>query len=219
MVANDLDSARFDPVLVRAVARSMTGGLEIMLGRVDNLVCDDFLIAESIHLLVECARPVSDQPTGTHSDTTANCQWSAGVVFIPMLVQASEAGRRTLGGYLRSSVSVNPSEADLVCVGLERDIDRRTQNIRRSYDRIVDPLLTAMRRELGAIIGSLHRIDFGDARRVDPMSNMGGGASLYMKDLVEKLAFIKAEVMSTFSVSEEGRIWYASVMVFNSLNG
>jgi hypothetical protein len=75
-----------------------------------------------------------------------------------------------------------------------------------------------MRRELGAIIASLHRIDFGDARRVDPMSSMGGGASLYMKDLVEKLAFIKAEVLSKFTVSEEGRTWYVSIMVVISLN-
>jgi hypothetical protein len=92
----------------------MTSGLESMLGRVDNLVRDNLLITESIHLLVECARSISDQPTGTNSDTAANCQWSAGVMFISMLVQAAEAGRRTLGGHLRSSVAVNPSEANVV---------------------------------------------------------------------------------------------------------
>ena len=71
----------------------------------------------------------------------------------------------------------------------------------------MDPLLTAIRRELGAIIASLHRIDFGGAQRVDPMSRMDGDASPYMKDLVEKLAFIKAEILSKFAAGEEGRSW------------
>ena len=39
MIANDLDSARFDPLLVRTVAQSMVGSLDGMLGRIDNLVC------------------------------------------------------------------------------------------------------------------------------------------------------------------------------------
>jgi hypothetical protein len=50
------------------------------------------------------------------------------------------------------------------------------------------------------------------------MSNIGGGSSLYMKDLVEKLAFIKAEVLSKFTVGEEGRIWYVSIIIVISLN-
>ena len=35
------------------------------------------------------------------------------------------------------------------------------------------------------------------------MLSMGGGPSVYMKDLVEKLAFVKTEVLSKFSVGEE----------------
>lgn len=30
-----------------------------------------------------------------------------------------------------------------------------------------------------------------------------GGASLYMKDLVERLAFLKAEILSKFSIGDE----------------
>lgn len=84
------------------------------------------------------------------------------------------------------------------------------QKLRRVYDAIVDPLLTATRRELGAIIARLHRLDFG--KTADPMSGMGG-PSLYMKDLVEKLAFIKKEILSKFSVTEAGRQWCAPPLV------
>ena len=65
----------------------------------------------------------------------------------------------------------------------------------------MDPLLGAIRRELGAIIAKLHRMDFSDA--VDPMSAMGGGPSPYMKDLVEKLAFVKGEILSKFNVEDQ----------------
>jgi len=53
----------------------------------------------------------------------------------------------------------------------------------------------------------MHRIDFGKAQNVDPMSGMGGGTSLYMKDLVDKLGFIKGEVLSKFAVGDDGKNW------------
>lgn len=38
MIANELDSARFDPLLVKAVAKSVANALEIFLARIDALV-------------------------------------------------------------------------------------------------------------------------------------------------------------------------------------
>jgi conserved oligomeric Golgi complex subunit 5 len=38
-VANELDSARFDPLLIKAVAKNAGNSLEMMLSRVDGLVC------------------------------------------------------------------------------------------------------------------------------------------------------------------------------------
>ena len=42
---------------------------------------------------------------------------------------------------------------------------------------------------------------------MDPMTAMGGGASPYMKELAEKLEFIKAEVLSQFNTPEVSRGW------------
>jgi hypothetical protein len=81
-----------------------------------------------------------------------------------------------------------------------------------AYERTVDPLLTSIRRELGAIIARLHRIDFD--KSVDLMSGMGGGSSIYMKDLVEKLSFIRSEIFSKFNVGEAGREWVMSIVKF-----
>jgi conserved oligomeric Golgi complex subunit 5 len=77
------------------------------------------------------------------------------------------------------------------------------QNVRTAYEHIVDPLLAAIRRDLAAIIAKLHRIDFGQS---DPMAGMNG-TSLYMKDLVEKLSFIKVEILSKFNVGTASRAW------------
>lgn len=82
--------------------------------------------------------------------------------------------------------------------------DLLCQSLHAAYERLVDPILTAIRRELGAIIARLHRIDFG--KSVDPMAGMGG-PSFYMKDLVEKLSYIKTEILSNYKVGEDGRAW------------
>jgi len=40
-IANELDTAKFDPLLVQAVARNAAGSLDGFVGRVDALVSND----------------------------------------------------------------------------------------------------------------------------------------------------------------------------------
>lgn len=42
-VANELDSARFDPLLITAVAKNAGNSLDMMLSRADGLVCSLFI--------------------------------------------------------------------------------------------------------------------------------------------------------------------------------
>lgn len=37
--ANELDAAKFDPLLVKAVAKNVQSSLELLLTRIDPLVC------------------------------------------------------------------------------------------------------------------------------------------------------------------------------------
>ena len=83
--------------------------------------------------------------------------------------------------------------------------------MRTAFDRIADPLLSAIRRELAAIISRLHRVDFGTNSTVDPMS-MGGGTSGYMKDLIDKLDFVRNGVLGRYSVAELTKEWYVVVI-------
>jgi len=70
------------------------------------------------------------------------------------------------------------------------------QKLHTAYDYIVDPLLAAIRRELASIISRLHRIDLQKAP--DPMAGMGG-SSLYMKDLSDKLNYVKTRILVNFA--------------------
>ena len=83
------------------------------------------------------------------------------------------------------------------------------QNIQTSFDKIVDPLLSAVRRELSSIIARLHRVDFGD--RNIPRGG-GGGTSIYMKDLIEKLEFVRTAILARYSVGDLSKEWCAQLL-------
>lgn len=68
---------------------------------------------------------------------------------------------------------------------------------------MVDPLLAAIRKEIAVIISRLHRVDL--QKVMDPTAGMAG-SSLYMKDVVDKLNFVKTSILSNFS-PEITRSW------------
>jgi conserved oligomeric Golgi complex subunit 5 len=74
------------------------------------------------------------------------------------------------------------------------------------YGRIVDPILAAVKSESSAIIAKLHR---ESARSADPLSDMGG-SSAYVKELTEKLAFVKGEIISRLLIEDVAREWFVT---------
>ena len=56
-------------------------------------------------------------------------------------------------------------------------------------------------------------MDFSDSS--DPMAGMGGGPSPYMKDLVEKLNFIKSDILSLWNVPDVSQKWCVVLSSFN----
>lgn len=83
------------------------------------------------------------------------------------------------------------------------------------YERLTDPLLSAIRRDLGAIIANLHRIDFG--KSVDPLAGMGR-SSLYTKELTEKLGFFKSEVLSQYDIGDVSKSWCVITLLLRRLS-
>jgi len=68
-------------------------------------------------------------------------------------------------------------------------------------------LISSIRRELAAIIARLHRVDFSDKASFDPMAQGAGGPSTYMKDLVDKLDFVRTQILAHYSVGALNSEW------------
>ncbi|KAF5351759.1 hypothetical protein D9756_007411 [Leucocoprinus leucothites] len=155
-MANELDAARFDPLLVKAVAKIASSSLDMMLSRTENLATRDR---------------------------------SAFTFVGPTLSRLGDEYSDSVFGTLQPSI----------------------QNLYRSYERLTDPMLAAIRRDLGTIISSMHRIDFG--KSVDPLAGMGR-SSLYTKELTEKLNFFKSEVLSKYDVGDVKKLWMTSIVKY-----
>lgn len=174
-IVNELDSAKFDPLLVKAVAKNTVSCLELTLSRVDGVTVRD---RSAVSLSGPSATP--QQVSNAHLATFLEQTWSR-------LVKLGNEHLPLTFNLLQPSI----------------------QKLRQAYENLIDPMKTAIRRELSAVIAKLHRIDF--AKSVDPMS---GGSSPYMKELTEKLAFIKAEIISRYDIDDSGWSWTVSIVKY-----
>ncbi|KAF7375982.1 ACT domain-containing protein [Mycena sanguinolenta] len=178
-VANELDSARFDPLLVRAVAKNVGNSLDMLLSRADGL--------EQIS---------KDRPAVTLMGPSATPQQVSNGLIASCLYHCWSRLEKLGDEHAESVVAI---------------IKPNVENIYQAYRRLVDPILVAIRRELSAIITKLHRINFN--KPADAMSGISG-PSFYMKDLVDKLSFIKVEILSKYSIGDAGREWVISIVKF-----
>lgn len=75
-------------------------------------------------------------------------------------------------------------------------------------EKVVDPVLSAVKRDCGAILATLHRLDFGKS---GPATG-GGGASVYMEELAAKMNFVKQEILERYVGMEVVRRWCVFVV-------
>ncbi|CAE6466205.1 unnamed protein product [Rhizoctonia solani] len=175
-IVNELDSARFDPLLVKSVAKNVGTALEMLIGRTDSLIVRD----RSATSLVG--------PLGT-AQQALNAQ-------IFTMLHTCWARLNKLEGEFHAGVT------SLLKPPIKR--------IERQCEGISEPLLSAIRRDLGLVLARMHRVDFSKSFEA-MVPGMGGGASTYMKELAAKLGFLRNEVFSKFSVNEVVQDWTINV--------
>ncbi|KAF8556095.1 hypothetical protein OG21DRAFT_1506874 [Imleria badia] len=175
-VTNELDSARFDPLLVHVVAKNAATSLESVAIKADGLVVSD---RSAVSLLGPMATPQQ-----LLNGQVATCLYQCWTKLEKLMEEHAES----------VSTAIGPS----------------ITKIRTRYDQIVDPLQSAIKKELASIVSRLHRLDLQKA--IDPMSGMSG-TSLYMKDLVDKLNFIKTGLLSNFA-PEIVRPWVPGIVKY-----
>ncbi|CAD6576183.1 MAG: hypothetical protein TREMPRED_001604 [Tremellales sp. Tagirdzhanova-0007] len=158
-VTNELDSARFDPLLVRTVARN--AGKLVHDFTATSLIGPNATPAQTINAqLISCLYHCS---------------------FNLLFVQTEFPPR--VWDILKPTIDL----------------------IEGSYKRITDALDNAFRREFASIFSRIHRVDF--SKPMDPMSMGNGGGSPYMQDLIDKMSFIRNEILGRMSLSEFMREW------------
>jgi len=67
---------------------------------------------------------------------------------------------------------------------------------------VVSPLLGAIRREFSNILARMHRLNFDK-----PSQTEAGSSSPYMKDLGDKLAYIRGEILGPLRVGVLSKEW------------
>ena len=97
-VTNELDSARFDPLLVRAVAKNAATSLESVVAKADGLVRGlSFARMSLTPLVAGRVGPFGCYALGAHSHITASVEWAGCDVFVSLLDQVGEIDGRTRG--------------------------------------------------------------------------------------------------------------------------
>lgn len=81
--------------------------------------------------------------------------------------------------------------------------------MREQYEKVVSPVLSAVKRDCGAILATLHRLDFG---KTGPAIG-GGGASVYMEELSAKMNFVKEEILERYAGMDVVRQWCVSGVI------
>jgi conserved oligomeric Golgi complex subunit 5 len=187
MIANELDAAKFDPLLVRSVARSAKSSLDMLLGRTDSLVVRD---RSAMLLTGPVATP---QQVQNLSMATFLCHCGTRMRAL------EEEHSGDVYAILRPAVVVSAP----YCADTDLPTNDR-QAMMENYRRIVDPLLSAIKSDSGVIISKMHR---DQGRSADPLAEMGG-SSAYIKEITERLAFVKTEILAPLAIEEITQGWF-----------
>lgn len=200
IMTNELDSAKFDPLLLRSVARNVAATLETFTSRMDGLVSFSYRLPHTeIHgkvLIHACPTRLSQFAKDSSATNLAGPGSNASQALNAQLVSALYHCHNTV-------LKVEDSYNDRILTVLRPAI-AETKTV---YTRYSEALLVAIRREFSAIVCRLHRVDY--SKLADPMSEggMGGGSSPYMKDLMDKMTFVRVEILAPYNVGPLKKDW------------
>ncbi|WVR05941.1 hypothetical protein IAU60_002967 [Kwoniella sp. DSM 27419] len=170
-VTNELDSARFDPLLVRTVARNAGKVLDGFIKRIDAMLVKDFTAISLIGPNATAAQAVNGQLVGCLYHCWLNVQY----------VQQDFVDK--VWEILSPSVHLLDS----------------------TFHKITDILDSALRKEFASILSRIHKVDF--SKPMDPMTMGSGGGSPYMQDLIDKMSFVRSEILGRMGLGDFMKDW------------
>jgi conserved oligomeric Golgi complex subunit 5 len=79
------------------------------------------------------------------------------------------------------------------------------KKIKDTFESITQPIMSGLRRDLGAIISRMHKLDFG--KGLDESISIDG-TNMYMKNLSERLVFIRNDVLLPINTGDTNKERY-----------
>ncbi|GAA5988884.1 hypothetical protein JCM5350_000996 [Sporobolomyces pararoseus] len=188
IVVNELDAARFDPILVKQISKISNQLLETFLIKIESLVSNDY---DSTSLM----GPLATNSQLNNADLTS-CLYH---LWFPL--------DKTLNG-IKSSNSTsgtnnNRSDDGGSGVGVGESVESilkpTVDRLKTSYLGIVSPLIMSIRREFSTILARMHKIDYSSSSSGAGESG-SGTSSQYLLELSSKLNLIKSEILIHYRV-------------------
>lgn len=187
VIGNELDAARFDPLLVKSVAKSVVKAIDNFTDRIDNMVrCllhQSAALADMFTLLREQIA----------TDYTATSM--AGPLATPSQQLNSELAT-TIYHFWTPLVRIQSSYPTNIQDQLKKAVD----STRKTLDNITTPLIAAVRREFASVVGRIHKTGFN--KPLDPTST-----SIYMQDLSDRFNFVRRQILAPLRVGELMKAW------------
>ncbi|SGY26040.1 BQ5605_C018g08693 [Microbotryum silenes-dioicae] len=195
-IVNELDAARFDPLLVKNVAKGAARAVDTFVGTAESLVGRiDF--PTSFSPLLRVTTMTYPQISRDHSSTTL-----LGPLATPSQHSNAELASSLyhLWSPLHRALLGEQYGIEPVQVALRPSIDR----IRHVYLNISKPLIMAIRREFSTILARMHRTDYSKSNEEGTAPN---SQSAYMTDLTDKLSLVRDEILGTYRVGDLAKEW------------
>ncbi|GAA6026653.1 hypothetical protein JCM8202_000464 [Rhodotorula sphaerocarpa] len=185
-VVNELDAARFDPLLARAVAKNSARAVEAFVGRAEALIARDYSATSLLG-------PVAT-PSQLHNADLTSALYHLGLPLERALADHIESVRELL------RPAVERARTTYVAI-----VNPLILAIRREFSA----LLARMHRTNYAADAAT-----GEPGRGRQAGVESGGASAYMTDLTDKLTLVKDEILGAYRVGELARDWALDVARF-----
>ncbi|GAA5886213.1 hypothetical protein JCM16303_004462 [Sporobolomyces ruberrimus] len=176
-IVNELDAARFDPILVKAVAKGSSRAIENFIQRAEGLVAHD-------HSSTSLLGPLATPSQQNNADLTSSLYH----LWHPL--------DRVLQDHTESVREVSKPAIDRLRSAYLGIVNPLIMSIRREFSA----LLARMHRVDYSRASS-------DTNGGGGGSGGGGQTSSYMMDLTDKLSLIKEEILGSYRVGQLGKDW------------
>ncbi|GAA5957719.1 hypothetical protein JCM3765_003744 [Sporobolomyces pararoseus] len=191
VIVNELDAARFDPILVLQISKISKQFLETFLVKIQGLILQD-------HGSTSLLGPLVTSSQLNNADLTS-CLYHLWFPLEKTLIGfTTTTSNNTSTNNNKNNINKNSNDNNNISgETVESILKPSVDRLKTCYLGIVSPLIMSIRREFSSILARMHRMDYSSESSSSSSTTVGGtSSSNYLIDLSEKLNLIKSEILT-----------------------